>query len=157
MDQIDKAGDVITLPSGSKKLKVQLGDKQASDATKQLSHQEVIGMQNNINLSDNKRKTMLMDYRAKHGRNSVQPYIREAISAMRSDMSDFFEVQSVSAYHKNKGKEGTIVRVPRTYVFVKEVDSFLHYVIESRGLDIDNWCCILGLDDGGGSIKVCYK
>ena len=89
--EIKKSGDVLTLPSGSKNLKINFGDKPKE--MPQWSAEEALAVQNKLNMSDNMRDKWLTEERVKHGKGSVEPNIRETLKEKKRDMMDYFEVK----------------------------------------------------------------
>ena len=63
----------------------------------------------------------------------------------------FFESKTF-LFHDSKGRE-----IEKDVVIVKDIMVYLHHLHEKRGLSIQETVLKIGLDFGGGSLKVCMS
>ena len=145
---LGQKGDNLDLPSGSKTLHIEFGQKAPA---KQFSHEDMLRLKAQKNLSNEQRKAMGAAMRVAYGRKAVQPGLMEELPNNKFKLEDFFDVEVMDMVHK-KGGNITTVQVPMLYS--TDVGSLFMYLCMVRDLDPDNVIITLGLDDGQGSLKV---
>ena len=147
-NEVGKKGDHLDLPSGSRTLHVEFGQRSPE---KQFSHEDMLRLKAQKNFSGEQCKAMGAAMRVVYGRKAVQPGLMEELPQNKYKLQEFFDVEMVDMTQK-KGANITTVQVPMLYC--TDVSSLLMYLSMVRDLDPDNVIITLGLDDGQGSLKV---
>ena len=86
------------------------------------------------------------------GKNYVEPNLEKTLPTTKLELKDFFVLKMVDTLKKKKGKEDSILTHP--LVLVEDVEAFAAKIMAERGLDPAETDVIMGIDDGGGMLKV---
>ena len=146
--QINKRVESLTLLSGSRQLTVNFGEK---EQRAQMSCEDQQAFQTMNNLSNRKMKSAMGAIRSKFGRQATESNYQEYLDDKRDEMEQFFSVRTVGASYK---KKDDVSSVKKSFVYVNDLEAFTKYVLEKRGMDVNNYVAIIGIDDGQSSIKV---
>lgn len=85
------------------------------------------------------------------GSSSIEPNAMKELRRQSFQEEHFFESQSF-IFHDFKGAE-----IHQDVVVVKDLMEYLDHVHDKRGLSIHETVIKIGLDSGGGSLKVCLS
>ena len=86
------------------------------------------------------------------GRNYVEDNLEKTLPTVKLRLEDFFVLRIVDTLKKKKGHEDTILTHP--LVLVEDLEAFSAKIMADRGLDPAQTDVIIGIDDGGGMLKV---
>lgn len=89
--------------------------------------------------------------RQKLGRESIEPYLRDNLAERSKLVECHFEAIDIALKEKSNG---LLVDISRPAVIVKDINSFLEYVVKYRSFDATKLLVKLGLDGGQGFFKV---
>ena len=146
-EKIDKRSGSLHLPSGSKTLTVNFGDKKQ----KQMSTEDMIRLKNSENLSQEQTLGIANALRVTYGKKSVEPGLQKALPNMKFKLKDFFSFKWVDVTHK-KAKKQTFLSHP--LFLSNDVRGLIQYSVIERNLDPNNLELICGIDDGQSMLKV---
>ena len=147
---IDKRTGSLTLSSGTKQLFINFGKRAEKP---QLTYAEVINILNKTKLSNNQLKDVLAAIRVKFGRKSVEPNFRMELTKISKALAEFFSVKMVDVKYTNLKKK--IDRTEqRPLVYLTDLEAFVNYILDARQMDPDNFCVMIGMDEGQNSIKI---
>ena len=147
---IDKRTGSLTLPSGSKQLVINFGKRAEKP---QLTYAEVIHILNKTKLSNNQLKDVLAAIRVKFGRKSVEPNFRMELPKISKALAEFFSVKMVDVKYTNLKKKIDKTE-QRPLVYLTDLEAFVNYILDAREMDHDNFCVMIGMDEGQKSIKI---
>ena len=132
-------------PQGGSKLPVTIGSAKVPKPKPQVSHREIMDIAKR--LGEKEAKKMASFINKKFGKGSVQPFYQKELH----DQTRIFETDMcVSQLSFEKGK----VSVDRYLVHVKDLSDFVLKVYSIRKLDFGSTKVKLGIDKGGGLLKV---
>ena len=138
----------MDLPSGSKTLTVNFGKKKM----RQLTIEDMIRLKNSENFSSEQTLGVANAVRAAFmDRNSVEPGLQEALPNLKLNVKEFFTVKVIIMTEKGEIEESFTTH---PLFFCEDLEAFIQYVIQKRGLDPNNLEIICGIDDGQKMLKV---
>ena len=139
----------LTQLRGGNRLSVTLGKAKAPKSTS-LTSEFVSSLQKKLSCSG--RKIMMTIRELKKGGIKFEAGIREELEILSHSLDAFYKVEKLEFVGKNDEKEE--VPVDLDLVYLEDVEAFITYVIDERGLDAERVIVRVGLDGGGGSFKV---
>ena len=151
---VSKHGGIAELQSGgSKKYRVRCGTNRGRGARGdfQINHKDFFHLQRQMDISDSMVLQIKSFLSMIHGQNSVEPYLKAALTSRNKDLQDFFTVPRVT-FKKTSGKKEEYVHQP---VIVAEIPALITYLLNHRGLDPDHHQVQLGIDGGQNVLKFC--
>ena len=111
-----------------------------------------IDMQHKTNISNKLVLDIAQCLRQNLGRGAIQSNLRDHLRDARNILEDYFYYSEESFYiNEQKGYED------RVLVTIKDIDSFVKYIITHRGLDPHCHTVRIGLDGGGTFLKLCLS
>ena len=111
-----------------------------------------IDMQHKTNISNKLVLDIAQCLRQNLGRGAIQSNLRDHLRDARNILEDYFYYSEESFYiNEQKGYED------RVLVTIKDIDSFVKYIITHRGLDPHCHTVRIGLDGGGTFFKIMFK
>lgn len=135
----------------------ELGGKTSdSEPQKQVSHGAMRKMQASLNLSDRKTLQAAQVIRAEMGANAIEPNLRESLIERNRSLDNFFHHEKLLMTEKSKLEEGAIQRVPKDAVVCHDLNGLFQFIKKERGSNY-NLLFKVGIDGGGGSLKVCWN
>ena len=115
-------------------------------------HDFFLGIQtDNPSISNKTLTSIAARYRRFHGGNSVEPHFVSALIESGDICKDFFDWKQFCFEDKI---EKETVEVNKPIVFCNDVAGFVDFVKEMRDIKDKDYVTKIGLDGGGGSIKV---
>ena len=150
-NSLDKS--LTTLESAKKTL-----NQQPPAAKKSLfSAQDMNKIQLNNNLSTRGLKGLAQDMREASGsRSVVEPNLLQKNHAKNHLLDDYFEIKTLS-FHQILKETKAVENIERPVVLCKDLQGFVDFIIETRNLDSSKVSLRIGLDGGGGFIKICLS
>ena len=139
-------GNLISLKTGGSKLAISVRPKPMAQQKIQIENVENMMHQNH--LSFNQTSRILTTFRKALGRNSIVPNAMPQIVERSHLEDDFFVIKKLN-FQDNKGKP-----MPKYVPIVKDVETYLHHVYDTRNLDPFQSKVKIGIDFGGDSLKV---
>lgn len=115
---------------------------------KPITITEVDGLQNQLNLSDNKIHKALKILR-QNNKDNVEPNIDRQMMKMENPIEKYFAVETIDYV-----KEHSTAVMSQT-VYCTNIPELLDVIIEKRGYDKTKLFIKIGADGGGGFIKIC--
>ena len=146
---VDKRHGTLTLNSGNKEKKVTMGPQKPQP---QIAVKDFIDFGNARNFSDEALMDTATFVRRALGKNYVEPNLEKTLPTTKLELKDFFVLKMVDTLKKKKGKEDSILTHP--LILVEDVEAFAAKIMAERGLDPAETDVIMGIDDGGGMLKV---
>ena len=149
---VDKRHGTLELNSGNKTKIVTIGPQKKQP---QIAVQDLMAFGNARNFSDEALMDTATFVRRSLGRNYVEENLEKTLPGVKLALKDFFVLKLVDTTKKKKGKEDTILTHP--LIVVEDVESFASRIIAERGLDPSEVDVIIGIDDGGSTLKVRFN
>ena len=146
---VDKRHGTLKLNSGNKTKTVTIGPQKPQP---QIAVQDLIDFGNARNFSDEALMDTATFVRRSLGEKYVEENLEKALPKVKLQLKDFFVLKMVDTVRKKKGKEDSILTHP--LVLVEDLESFAAKIMAERGLDPAETDVIMGIDDGGGMLKV---
>ncbi len=146
---VDKRHGTLKLNSGNKEKLVSIGPQKPQP---QIAVKDMIEFGNARNLSDEALMDVGTFVRRSLGKNYVEENLEKTLPKMKLRLKDFFVLKMVDTLKKKKGKEDRILTHP--LVLVEDLEAFSAQIMAERGLDPAETDVIIGIDDGGSSLKV---
>ena len=145
---VDKRSQSLTLPSGSRSLVVNFGDREQQ---KQMSAEDMQFLQNKFHFSDNQLNGVAATVRTMWGRPAVEPKFQQKLVDKAKEMEQFFSVRTCEATVKKNKK---VTTVPKPFVYCNDLKGFTDYVLDRRSMDSMRFVALIGIDEGQKSVKV---
>ena len=146
---VDKRHGTLTLNSGNKEKIVTMGPQKPQP---QIAVQDLIDFGNDRNFSDEALMDTARFVRRSVGKNYVEKNLEKTLPKVKLQLKDFFVLKVADTLKKKKGKADSILTHP--LVLVEDLESFAAKIMAERGLDPAETDVIMGIDDGGGMLKV---
>ena len=149
-NDVDKRSESLTLPSGSRSLVVNFGDRQQQ---KQMSAEDMQWIQNKFHFTDNQLNGYASTVRTQYGRTAVEPKFQQKLSDKAKEMEHFFSVRTCEATVKKQKKVSTVLK---PFVYCNDIKGFTDYVLDKRSMDSMSYVALIGIDEGQQSVKVSF-
>ena len=150
---VSTSGGTIHLATGGPSLPIKIGKGRNDDRDNTIiTHDDMFGLQERIGGSDNTINTINSSFAAVVGNNRMEPGFKEALAKRNVALQDFFVLREDLLWNKTI-EEKKKVRVSRPMVS-SDVASLITFIIWFRDLDPDTAKVQLGLDNGGGVLKL---
>ena len=146
---VDKRHGTLAVNSGNKKKIITMGPQKPQP---QIAVKDMIEFGNARNLSDEALMDVGTFVRRSIGKNYVEANLEKTLPKVKLQLKDFFVLKMVDTLKKKKGKEDRILTHP--LVLVEDIKAFSAQIMAERGLDPAETDVIIGIDDGGSSLKV---
>ena len=119
----------------------------------QISVETCHAVQLKLGLSTNGTLQMASVMRSKHGRAAVQPYLKKKLEAGDRQLDGWFSVSELSSAAGSAGPAAGSAG-PAAAVVCTDTSGFLQHVINKREIDPHDHLIKIGMDGGGGILKV---
>ena len=146
---VDKRHGTLKLNSGNKEKLVSIGPQKPQP---QIAVKDMIEFGNARNFSDEALMDVGTFVRRSLGKNYVEENLEKTLPKVKLQLKDFFVLKMADTLKKKKGKEDSILTHP--LVLVEDIEAFSAQIMAERGLDPAETDVIIGIDDGGSSLKV---
>ena len=146
---VDKRHGNLKLNSGNKEKLVSFGPQKPQP---QIAVKDMIEFGSARNFSDEALMDIGTFVRRSCGKNYVEANLEKTLPKVKLQLKDFFVLKMVDTIKKKKGKEDRILTHP--LVLVEDIKAFSAQIMAERGLDEAETDVIIGIDDGGSSLKV---
>ena len=122
-----------------------------------FSSESMNKIQINHNLSTRGLKGLAQDMRKESGsRRIIESGLLEKNHIKNHQLDDYFEIRNLS-FHQTDKETKVVETIERPTVVCKDLSGFIDFIIEARNLDPKSVALRIGLDGGGGFIKVCLS
>jgi hypothetical protein len=112
-------------------------------------------LQCDIEATNETMHTIMSKIRKKFGQNSIIPNANHGIVEAGKKLDRFYDVKRISLELKKKvGKKIVTYKEDKDVVYVNDVNGLVQHVMKERSLDPAKTLVRIGLDGGGGSLKV---
>ena len=158
--KLEASGPQMSLSTSGRSLGITVStqggaSKDAQDFS--ISHEALKALQVKRNLSDRAVRDVASTIRDHHGRASVEPNYMTFVEDDIHSMARFFQSHVFDTYEKQDGNV-KVTKVPRPGVICTNVPGLIQFVKDKRAQAQDNnYRYKIGLDSGGGSLKVCLN
>ena len=151
----DGSGDAVLSNLHGKPTQVNINTN-TSRKSNRFTKEDLIRIQATIKISDNVLLQLLTNIRVVFGRNSVEPKFKEYLTDLNSYLQPFFTTTSLTLEHRiyHEDKTSELVNVQRPVFYCLDVDAFVKFIIEYRAIDPYESLVKIGIDGGGGFLKV---
>ena len=160
-ESVDRRSGELNLPSGSKTLIVNFGRKKKP---RMLSIDDMIKIRNTENLTNEQIYGVASAIRfGLQSRNCIESGLSQALPQLKWKIEEFFTVEVIN-FTKKDGKVETFITHP--LFFCQDLKSFILYIANKRGLNLDNLDLeslldnlelICQIDDGQSMLKVIIR
>ena len=111
-----------------------------------------IDMQHKVNISNKGILDVAQCLRKELGRGAIESNLRDHLKEARNLLEDYFYYSEQSFFiSEQKGYQDRIL------VTVKDIDTFVKYILNQRDLDPHDHIVRIGLDGGGTFLKLCLS
>ena len=152
-------GGTMAIATGGKPVTVTLGSNvKRIRAKPRWTHDDLIKLQTNNNLSDRTILSIAAASRVVSGRTAVEPNLKGALKERNHKLDDLFSVETLEMQKKVRGvkeDENKVKSVLSTGVYCNDCDALIQEVIAVRGLNPHESTVLVGLDDGQKFLKIC--
>ena len=152
-------GGTLAIATGGKPVTVTLGlNVKGVRAKPRWTHEDLIKLQTNNNLSDRTIMSIAAASRVVSGRTAVEPNFKGALKERNHKLDDLFSVETLQMQKKVRGvkeEENKVKSVLSTGVYCNDCDALIQEVISQRGLNPHESTVLVGLDDGQKFLKIC--
>jgi hypothetical protein len=145
----------VTLATGGAPMTVSVGGGARRKLDFSLPHSSMIQMQSALNLSD--RQTLEAAKIVREGigsKTAVQSNLKPALSIHGRSLESFFSCETLTFTCRQE--QGKSEQIKRPTVLCSDVSLLVQFICEKRATS-DNVFKKIGLDGGGGSLKVCLN
>ena len=127
-----------------------------SRSVNRFTCKDLVKIQTDIQLSDNNLVSFVSQIRATFGRKSVEPHLKEYLVELNSYLKPYFTSSTITMEYNESldDKSKKLVHVERPVYYCKDVDVFVKLLINYRSLNPHETLVKIGLDGGGGSLKI---
>ena len=152
---IKKPSDSTLSTLGSKKMRVENTDSNTKRVL--FSKEDVIGMQQDLQLSNKGTKILSRDIRIVTGsRKSVESDIRKKLHDLYHQLDEFFELRQLVYWFEDKGSK-LIEHHEQPTVVCTDLPGLISKIIETRQIEENKSLIKISIDGGGGFLKVCLS
>lgn len=118
-----------------------------------LSVSDLTHIQDDLNLSDRQLFQLSKDIRyACESRTVIESGLKEKISSSTHQLDDLFTVENLDFV--SLARDEVVDRSSKPIVFCKDADELVDRIVRKRNLDRDNLLIRVGIDGGGGFLKI---
>ena len=152
---IKKSSDSTLSTLGSKKMRVENTDSNTKRVL--FSKEDVIGMQQDLQLSNKGTKILSRDIRIVTGsRKSVESDIRKKLHDVYHQLDEFFELRQLVYRFEDKDSK-LIKHHEQPTVVCTDLPGLISKIIETRQIEENKSLIKISIDGGGGFLKVCLS
>lgn len=154
---IEQKSTSVQVATRGMPMKVSVGYKVQQKLNFSLPHSSMLKMQTGLNLSD--RQVLQVGQIIREGsgsRRAIIPNLSESLAVQGKLLQHFFHCQTFNfIYRSEQGK--TQKTVSRPNILCKNLTSLIKFICKKRGIQDHNSIIKIGIDGGGGSIKLCLN
>ena len=130
---------------------------ETASSSSQISNEAMKRIQVNLNLSDRKTLKAAQVIRSEMGSQAVEPNLRDALHERNHMLDDFFSHRKLPMLEKAKTEQGGIQTFHKDAVICHDIPGLVTFIRTKRAYTHELLLFKVGIDGGGGSLKVCWN